>query len=192
MKKPKIWCAIGILIIIVIGVVYLFTQKIAGPTSANVNAQARTPELRDINGFMWFKHWDEINLDVVKEFYQRYTLDEMQILWHGKLFNKYGNWERLTDAGTFSPWNVYLERLLELGHPFLDFSDYESALETRMCVLAPTHTYWRTLNITERETYLNARGLSPNTTWETYEVYLIKQSVVYRINWWRSGGIDPF
>ncbi|MYF56394.1 hypothetical protein F4225_11750 [Candidatus Poribacteria bacterium] len=74
----------------------------------------------------------------------------------------------------------------------MDFSDYESALETRMCILTPARTYWRTLNTLEREAYLNTQGLPPDTSWETYQAYLIKQRVVYRINWWRSGGMDPF
>lgn len=192
MAKPKIWFIIVMLIVAAIGIIYLSTQQIKDPLSANVNEQSHTPDLRNSNGFKWFQHWDELDLNIVQNYYQRYTLDEMHLLWHAKLFYKYGNHPSRVDADTFYPWDRYIEQLLELGHPFLDFSDYESALETRMCVLVPTYTYWWTLNTSERETYLNTQGLPPGTPWETYQEYLMKQSVVYRINWWRSGGMDPF
>ena len=192
MEKPKICFGIGMLIVAAIGIIYLSTQLIIAPTTTNVNEQSHTPEFRNSNGFKWFKHWDELNLCAVKNFYQRYTLDEMQILWDEKLLYGYGNHPSRADADTLYPWDRYIEQLLEFGYPFLDFSDYESALETRMCVLIPTCTYWQTLNTSERKTYLNTQGLPPDTAWETYQEYLMKQSVVYRINWWRSGGMDPF
>ena len=192
MKKLKLFLGIGILIVAVIGVIYLSTQQIKSSPFANTNEHPHNPEFNNTNGFKWFKHWDELNLRAVKNFYQRYTPDEMHILSHEKLFYKYGNHPSRTDTDTLYPWDSYIEMLLEFGYPFLDFSDYESALETRMSVLIPTFTYWHAMNTSDREAYLNVHGLPPDTPWETYQEYLIKQSVVYRINWWRSGGIDPF
>ena len=191
MEKPKICFGIVMLIVAAIGVIYISTQHTKVPPSADVNAQPHTPEVRDLKGFKWFKHWDELNLDVIKKFYQRYTRNEMHILWHDKLFSQYGN-QQQSSADTVYPWDGYIAQLLEFGHPFMDFSDYESALDTLRSVLIPARTYWQTLTTTERETYLSARRLPPNTSWETYQASLIKQCVVYRINWWRSGGIDPF
>ena len=193
MEKPKICFGIVMLLVAAIGVIYISTQHTKAPSSANVNAQPHTPEVHDLKGFNWFKRWDELNLDIVKKFYQRYTRNEMHILWHDKLFHKYGNHgEHLTYAEALYPWDGYIAQLLECGHPFIDFSDYESALDTLRSVLIPARTYWQSLNTSERETYLNTRRLPPDTTWETYQASLIKQSVVYRINWWRSAGIDPF
>ncbi len=192
MEKPKIWFVIVILIVAAAGVIYLSIQKAGAPPSANVIDKGHNPELRSATGFAWFKHWDQLNLAVVKKFYQRYTVDEMQILWDVQLLDKSGNYEGKEYADTVYPWEAYLTRLLELGHPFLDFSDYESALDTRMGILIPTRTYWHTITTIEREAYMNARGLPPDTTWESYQEYLIKQIVVTRINWWRSGGMDPF
>ena len=191
MKKPKICFGIVMLLVAAIGVISLNMQHTKAPSSANVNAQPHTPEVRDTKGFKWFKHWDELNLDVIKKFYQRYTRNEMHILWHDKLFSQYGN-QQQSSADTVYPWDGYIAQLLECGHPFLDFSDYESALDTLRSVLIPARTYWQTLNTSERKTYLNVRRLPPDTTWGTYQASLIKQRVVYRINWWRSAGIDPF
>ena len=191
-KNPIIRLVIVLLIGAAAGVIYLRTQKAEEPSSANVIDQGHNTESRSAKNFAWFKHWDQLNLPVVKEFYQRYTSTEIQVLWDVKLFAKFGNYEGKEHAETVYPWDVYITRLLELGHPFLDFSDYESALDTRMGILMPTQTYWRTMDTSVREAYLNAHGLPPNTTWETYEAYLIKQIVVSRINWWRSGGMDPF
>lgn len=198
MEKPKIWFVMKIWFVIVIlivaaaGVIYLTTQKAEAPSSANVIDQGHKPESRSTKDFAWFKNWEQLDLPIVKKFYQRYTAYEMQVLWDVKLFAKFGNYEGREHAETVYPWDMYIARLLELGHPFLDFSDYESALETRMCILIPTRTYWRTMNRTEREAYLSVRGLPSDTLWETYQEYLIKQIVVYCINRWRSGGMDPF
>ena len=192
MEKPKIWFVIGMLIVAATSVIYLIGQKTEAPSSVNVIDPGHTPELRSGTGFAWFKHWDQLDLAIVKRFYQRYTLDEMQILWSVKLLTKYGNYAGKAYADTAYPWETYLTRLLELGHPFLDFSDYESALDTRTSILIPTRTYWHAMNKTERIADMSARGLPPDTTWETYQEYLIKQIAVYRINWWRSGGMDPF
>lgn len=192
MEKPKIWFVVGMLVVAAIGVLYLNTLQTKLPPSTNVNEQLHYSELRDRKGFHWFKHWNELDLGIVKKFYQRYTVNEMQILWNEKLFYKYSNYESIQNADTLYPWDIYLEYLRKLGHPFLDFTDYENALETRMTILIPTRTYWYAMSPTERETYLYVRGLPPDTDWETYQEHLIKQIVVYRINWWCSGGMSPF
>ncbi len=172
MRKSKIWFVIATLIVVVIGIVYVSTQ--------------RKPELRSSRGFAWVKHWDELELGTVKKNYQRYTVDEMRILWDVKLHDKFGSYSGKAHAETVYPWDAYLARLLELGHPFIDLSDYESALDTRMSLLIRTRTYWQTMNRDERDAYINTLGLSPDASWEKYEESLIKQIVVYRINWWRS------
>ncbi len=174
--------------------IYIRTQKaeVPSPSSETPMDQEHTLDIRGATGFSWFRHWEDLDLATVKRFYQRYTVDEMRMLWDVKLQDKFGNYAGKALADTVYPWDTYLTRLMELGHPFIDFSDYESALDTQMGLLLPARTYWQTMNRDERDVYINTFGLSQDTTWEAYEEYLIKQRVVYRINWWRSGGIDPF
>lgn len=191
-KNPIIRFVIVILSVATVCSIYFRTQKAEVSSSENTIAQVHTPNIRGATGFTWFRHWDDLDLAIAKRFYQRYTVDEMRMLWDVKLQDRFGNYACKALADTVYPWDTYLTRLLELGHPFVDFSDYESALDTQMGLLMPAHTYWHTMNRDEREVYINTFGLSQDTSWETYEEYLIKQRVVYRINWWRSGGIDPF
>lgn len=176
----------------IVSIFYLSDQKTDAPLLTDVSRQGYNSELGNAKGFAWFKHWDELDLAEVKKYYQRYTVTEMRIIWDEKLHAKYGNYEGKEYADVVYPWDTYLARLLELGHPFVDFSDYESALDARMCTLIPARTYWHIINTVERTASLTARGLPPGTTWEIYEESLIKQIVVCRINWWRSGGMGPF
>ncbi len=191
-KNPIIQFVIVIISVATVCSIYFRTQKAEAPSPLNVTEQEHHLELDSVKGFAWYKHWDELNLATVKKYYQRYTIDEMRVLWDVKLHDKFGNYSGKTHAETVYPWDAYLARLLELGHPFFDFSDYESALDTRMGLLIPARTYWQTMNRDERDVYINTFGLSPDTTWKMCEEALIKQIVVYRINWWRSGGMDPF
>ena len=191
MKKPLIRFFIILLIVAAAGVIYLSTHKGEPPSSDTVIAEG-SYELCSEKGFAWFKDWDHLDLAVVRKFYQRHTFAEMQILWDVQVLEKFGNAAGKEHANTFYSWDVYIARLLELGHPFLDFSDYESSLETLICTLFPARTYRATLDRSARETYLNSHGFPSGTTWESYEEFLLKQAVVRRINWWRSGGMDPF
>ncbi len=192
MKNRIIRVVIALLMLAIVGTIYRSAQKTDAPLLTGVSRQVRNSELRKAKGFAWFKQWDELDLAEVKRYYQRHTVSEMRIIWDEKLPAESGNYERKEYAGALYPWDAYLARLLELGYPFVDFSDYENALDTLMCTLIPTRIYWDAMNTDEKAAYLTARGLPPGTTWEIYEEALIKQIVVYRINWWRSGGIDPF
>ncbi len=192
MKNRIIRVVIVLFMLVIVGIVYLSAQKTDTPSLIDITEQERNHELRSVKKFAWFKHWDQLDLAIVKRYYQRYTVAEMRIIWDEKMHAKSGNFEGREHADAVYPWDTYLTRLLELGYPFVDFSDYENALYTRMCILIPTRTYWHTINISAKGEYLKVRGLSADTTWTTYEESLIKKIVVCRINWWRSGGIDPF
>ena len=192
MKNRMLRVTIALFIVVIVGIIYLSAQKAEAPPSTDVSKQGHNPELQSVKGFAWFKHWDELDLVVIKKYYQRYTVAEMRIIWDAKLHAKYDNYEGKEHADTVYLWDAYLARLLELGHPFVDFSDYENALDARMCTLIPIRTYWHTMNTSIRDEYLKVRGLPSDTTWEMYEESLIKQVVVCHINWWRSGGLDPF
>ena len=86
MENQIIRLVIVVLIVAAIGIIYLSTQKTDTTSSENVIKQGFSPELRNVQDFAWFKHWDQLYLAVVKRYYQRYTVAEMRILWNEKLF----------------------------------------------------------------------------------------------------------
>ena len=155
-----------------------------------------TPELHTEEIFRWVKHWDQLDLATIKKDYQPYTVTEMRELWNDKLIAKYGGADRIKQAigraDEVYPQNTYLKRMLELGRPFVDFSDYEHALMEQRIWLFSARLYWETMSVADRTVYLERRGLPPNAVWETYEEVLLKNDVVYSINLWRSHGHDPY
>lgn len=82
----------------------------------------------------------------------------MQVLWVVKLFAKFGNYEGREHTKTVYPLDVYIARLLELGHPFLEFTDYEDALTEQRCWIYSTWVYWESMNAVERMEYLERHG----------------------------------
>ena len=106
---------------------------------------------------------DQLDLAAIKRDYQPYTLTEMREMWNEKLIAKYGGHERLKqaigDADHVYPLDKYLARMLELGRPFADFSDYENALTEQRIWLFSTRVYWESMNTSERGAYLERRGL---------------------------------
>lgn len=151
---------------------------------------------RTVEKFQWVKHWDQLDLAAIKRDYQPYTLTEMREMWNEKLIAKYGGHERLKqaigDADHVYPLDKYLARMLELGRPFADFSDYENALTEQRIWLFSTRVYWESMNTSERGAYLERRGLPTHATWAVYEEVLLKNDVVYSINFWRSKEQDSY
>ncbi len=185
------------LIIIALFIVAAAVSLYLPATSVNVTDSSRsTPELPAAEKFRWAQHWDELNLAAIKRDYQLYTVAEMQEMWEAKLIAKYGGAERLKqaigEADHVYPQNTYLARMLELGRPFVDFSDYEDALTDQRIRLFSTWMYWNTMSTTEKFAYLERRGLSPDTAWEAYEKVLLKNDVVDSINFRRSKELDPY
>ena len=183
MKKQIILIVIGFFIVVVVSF-YL--------PMAPVNVT----ELQTAQRRQWIKHWDELDLAAIKREYQPYTVAEMREMWNDKLLAKYGGHERLKqaigEADNVYPQDTYLARMLELGRPFVDFSDYEDALTDQRIELFSTRVYWGNMTVQERVEYLERRGLSSDATWEMYEETLLKNAVVYSINFWRSKEQDPY
>ncbi|MCE2401239.1 hypothetical protein J4G08_10170 [Candidatus Poribacteria bacterium] len=185
------------LIIIALFIVAAAVSLYLPATSVNVTDSSRsTPELPAAEKFRWAQHWDELNLAEIKRDYQLYTVAEMQEMWEAKLIAKYGGAERLKqaigEADHVYPQNTYLARMLELGRPFVDFSDYEDALTDQRIRLFSTWMYWNTMNASERPDYLERQGLPTDATWDMYEETLLKNDVVDSINFRRSKELDPY
>ena len=146
--------------------------------------------------YPWIRHWDEIDLSTIKRDYQPFTVAEMQEMWHDELIFKYGGAERLKQsigkAVDVYPQNTFLARMLELGRPFIGFSDYENALTNQRITLYSTRAYWESLSAAERAIYLAQRGFPPDATWEQYEEVLLKNEVVHSINFLLAIEQDPY
>lgn len=149
-----------------------------------------------VEEFQWVRYWDEIDIDVIKRDYQPFTLAEMQEMWSDELIIKSGGSERFVQsigkAVDVYPQNTFLARMLELGRPFVDFSDYEDALTNQRITLYSTRVHWESMSAAERATYLEQRGLPPDATWEHYEEVLLKDEVVHSINFRLSIEQDPY
>lgn len=110
----------------------------------------------------------------------------MRHMWHTRLIDTYfGNdayKEVIAEVDKLYPHDTYVARLLELGSPFVDFSDYENALIVQRLQLFSTRLYWEILSSSQRRVYLQQRGVPPETTWHAYEEILIKNDIVYSLN----------
>ena len=191
MRRWMILVIIGFFILAIVMSFYLSAMPLDVTDSSR-----STSELPAVEKFRWVQHWDQLDLAAVKRHYQPYTLTEMREMWNQKLVVKYGGAKRLQQAigqaDDVYPRDTYLARMLELGRPFVDFSDYEDALTEQRIWLFSTRVYWDSMNTAERSMYLERQGLPPDTTWETYEETLLKNDVVYSINFWRSKEQDPY
>ncbi|MDE0481771.1 MAG: hypothetical protein OXI67_04240 [Candidatus Poribacteria bacterium] len=191
MKKWVIFIIIALFIVAAAVSLYL------PATSVNVPDSSCTPlELPATVKFQGVQHWDQLDLAAIKRDYQPYTVAEMREMWEAKLIVKYGGAERLKqavgEANHVYPQDMYLARMLELGRPFVDFSDYEDALTDQRIRLFSMRMYWNSMSTTERAIYLKRQGLPPDATWNIYEETLLKNDVVDSINFWRSKELDPY
>ena len=144
---------------------------------------------------LWGRHWDEIDISVIKRDYQPWTATQMHDMWEQKLTEKYGGTEKIKQiTGVIDelyPPRAYIARMLQLGRPFVDFADYENALLEQRKWLFSTRVHWESLNTEQRETFLQQRGLPGEAKWQDYEEAHLKNDVVYSINFWRSKEQDP-
>ncbi len=191
MKKRIIFIIIALFIVAAAVSLYLPATSVNVPDSS-----CSTSKLLIAEKFQWIKHWNQLDLTAIKRDYQPYTVAEMREMWEAKLLAKYGGAERLKQAigqaDDVCPQHTYLARMLKLGRPFVDFSDYEDALTDQRIRLFSMRMYWNTMSTTERSTYLERQGLPTDATWDMYEELLLKNDVVDSINFWRSKELDPY
>ena len=153
------------------------------------------PELLTSGKSQWVQYWNELDIAAVRSEYQPYSVMEMREMWGDKLLTKHGGSEGfkhvMEQADAVYPVDTYLARMLKLGRPFVDFSDYEDALLYHRLWLYSTRLYWYSLSTAEKSASLQRHGLPPDATWAVYEEVLLKTDVVYGINFWRSKALDP-
>ena len=163
MRRWMILVIIGFFILAIVMSFYLSAMLLDVTDSSR-----STSELPAVEKFRWVQHWDQLNLAAIKRDYQPYTVAGMREMWNEKLIAKYGGAERLQQAigqvDDVYPRDTYLARMLELGRPFVDFSDYEDALTDQRIWLFSTRMYWNSMSTAEKAAYLERQGLPPDAT----------------------------
>ena len=134
--------------------------------------------------------WDSLNLAAIRRDYQRHTIGEMQDMWDMKVISIYGpDSQTVMEADNVYPPSAWLERMFALGHPFVDFSDYNKALSLRNELISDRDKFEsRSFPVPDS---LEVRGLPPDTPWEVYEESLIKSRIVHENNRRRWREKDP-
>ena len=190
MQKRILLIIIGLLIVAVV-----MSRYFRAPSVGLAYRSRSAPELLTSGKSQWVQHWNELDIAAVRSEYQPYSVMEMREMWDDKLLMKHDGSEGfkhvMEQTNTVYPVDTYLARMLKLGRPFVDFSDYEDALLYHRLWLYSTRLYWYSLSTAEKSASLQQRGLPPDATWAVYEEVLLKTDVVYGINFWRSKALNP-
>ena len=190
MQKRILLIIIGLLIVAVV-----MSRYFRAPSVGLAYRSRSAPELLTSGKSQWVQYWNELDIAAVRSEYQPYSVMEMREMWDDKLLTKHDGSEGfkhvMEQADAVYPVDTYLARMLKLGRPFVDFSDYEDALLYHRLWLYSTRLYWYSLSTAEKSASLQRHGLPTDTTWAVYEEVLLKTDVVYGINFWRSKALDP-
>ena len=172
---------------------YLHTYKRpespTGTTQHKVVPEAKHPIQRA---------WERLDLAAIKRKYQPYSIVEMREMWDGKYrqhCGPFGNFppgeSSVEKADSVYPRNEWLKRALELGHPFVTFSDYRNVLGSRAGFNRQRERWAGSEFVYSRDVKFNALHLPSDTTWEEYIDASLKFAIVGRINFLRAEEVDP-
>ena len=121
--------------------------------------------------------WERIDIDTVKMKYQPYSLDEMQEKWSSR-YNSDTPSSRRDKLDKAYPPSNWLKRNLNLGQPFLNYSDYQTVLQRRIYMLN-RRELWRVVSSKDREAMRKSLQLPPKiNTWKEYEDAYLKFWIV--------------
>ena len=141
--------------------------------------------------------WKAFDLAAIKRKYQPYTIAEMREMWDDNYHQHcgpFGNFppgeSPVEKADNVYPRDEWLERALDLGHPFVTFSDYRNILGSRIGFNRQRERWAGPEFIYSRDVEVNALHLSPDTTWEEYIDMSLKFGIVGRINFLRAKEAD--
>lgn len=142
--------------------------------------------------------WDALDLAAIKRKYQLYTIAEMREMWDGKYrqhCGPFGNFppgeSPVEKADSVYPRDEWLKRLLDLGRPFVTFSDYRNALGSRIGFNQQREWWAGPEFVYSRDVKINALHLPADTTWEEYMDMSLKFGIVGRVNFLRAKEADP-
>ena len=144
--------------------------------------------------------WEALDLAAIKRKYQPYTIAEMREIWDGKYrqhCGPFGNFppgeSPVEKADSIYPRDEWLKRSLDLGRPFVTFSDYRNTLGSREGFIRQREKWEAEGEFVpySRNERITALQLPPDTTWEEYIDVSLKFTIVGRVNILRAKEADP-
>ena len=129
------------------------------------------------------KAWEKLDLVTIKRDRQPYSIKEMNDMWWSELYGKQNKW-----IEDIYPRDEWLQRYMDLGYPFLDISNYKTALYQRKELERRREEFHNSEPIdpedpdyTHKIRALRWIGIPTEThiSWEEYEKNFMKRKVVY-------------
>lgn len=138
--------------------------------------------------------WEKLDLEAIRRDFQPYTVPEMMAKWEEKYIafeyppRQAVSQGRLARLENFYPKEVWLQDLMDLGYPFLNYRHYSFASQWRGITRRTKENYD---NPEERTNVVEGYGLPVDAPWEEVQEIIVKWRVVGEINEQRARGIDP-
>ena len=122
-------------------------------------------------------NWERIDIDAVREKYQPYSVEEMDIMWSSRYKTEVHSNRRKKLDKAYPP-EKWLKRNFSLGQPFVNYSDYRMVLQRRIFMLN-RRDLWRGVNPEVRQAMRKSLHLPPEIdTWTEYEDAYLKFWIV--------------
>lgn len=121
--------------------------------------------------------WERIDLDMIREKYQPFTVSEMKSKWYQVYRNEFGpNYPTKLDKAY--PHEKWLKQNLVLGQPLADYMDYRVVMQRRI-YMVNRRDLWRVVSRDKKEAMRNSLQLpSYIDTWKEYEDAYLKFWIV--------------
>ncbi len=150
-------------------------------TSSNVAKNTDTKDYMKENAIQ--RIWSNLDLEAIREEFQPYTLEEMHEKWKNHWFVPRP--EATKELDNFRNRDKWLQRLMDLGYPFLRVGHYQNALSTRRGLKISHDSENPTASLHDRV------GLPPEATWEEGEDLYMKHRVIAELAFEREYQADP-
>lgn len=138
--------------------------------------------------------WKNLDLNEIRRKYQPHTVQEMIEKWDEEYVRRerpYGTPKSKAyneKAEKLYPKEQWLQRLMDNGFPFPEFSEYNAAFSTRFQVINAKEGFE---NPETKSRVLSNSGLPEDTTWEELEDFTMKFDIVARLKEIRAEEADP-
>ena len=121
--------------------------------------------------------WERIDLQMIRDKYQPFTVSEMKSKWYQVYRNEFGS-NYPTKLDKAYPQEKWLKQNLELGQPLADYMDYRVVMQRRM-YMVNRRDLWRVVGRDKKEAMRKSLQLPPYIdTWREYEDAYLKFWIV--------------
>ncbi|RKU31626.1 hypothetical protein C6497_01485 [Candidatus Poribacteria bacterium] len=117
--------------------------------------------------------WERIDLDMIRDKYQPFTVSEMKSKWYQVYRNEFGT-RYPTKLDRAYPQEKWLKQNLELGQPLAEYMDYRVVMQRRI-YMVNRRDLWRVVGSDKKEAMRNSLQLPSHIdTWREYEEAYLK------------------